>query len=135
MSLLQMPKADFCCCCCVVILVLPQLKRCGLGYNLVSALTNVRKYVAWEGLSCEKAAGRASNLRDTRDWDLFADSEYRRLVETEDEANGGGGRARRRGRRREARRSSRMRSRRRRSRSDRRDASVSWLSRECTLFC
>ena len=68
-----------------------QLKRCGLGYNLVSALTNVRKYVAWEGLSCEKAAGRASNLRDTRDWDLFADSEYRRLVETEDEANGGGG--------------------------------------------
>ena len=33
---------------------------------------------------CEKAAGRASNLRDTRDWDLFADSEYRRLVETED---------------------------------------------------
>ena len=89
MSLLQMPKADFCCCCCA--LVLPQLKRCGLGYNLVSALTNVRKYVAWEGLSCEKAAGRASNLRDTRDWDLFADSEYRRLVETEDEANGGGG--------------------------------------------
>ena len=71
-------------------LSLNELKRCGLGYNLVSALTNVRKYVAWEGLSCEKAAGRASNLRDTRDWDLFADSEYRRLVETEDEANGGG---------------------------------------------
>ena len=79
-----MPKADFCCCCCVVILVLSQLKRCGLGYNLVSALTNVRKYVAWEGLSCEKAAGRASNLRDTRDWDLFADAEYRRLVESEE---------------------------------------------------
>ena len=53
----------------------------------------MRKYVAWEGLACEKAAGRASNLRDTRDWDLFADSEYRRLVETEDEANGGGGEA------------------------------------------
>jgi hypothetical protein len=50
----------------------------------------VRKYIAWEGLSCEKAAGRASNLRDTRDWDLFADSEYRRLVETEDEASGEG---------------------------------------------
>ena len=64
---------------------LSELKRCGLGYNLISALTNVRKYIAWEGLSCEKAAGRASNLRDTRDWDLFADSEYRRLVETEDE--------------------------------------------------
>ena len=56
----------------------------------LSALTNVRKYVAWEGLSCEKAAGRASNLRDTRDWDLFADSEYRRLVETEDDGGGGG---------------------------------------------
>lgn len=69
---------------------LSELKRCGLGYNLVSALTNVRKYIAWEGLSCEKAAGRASNLRDTRDWDLFADSEYRRLVETEDEASGEG---------------------------------------------
>ena len=67
-------------------LSLGELKRCGLGYNLVSALTNVRKYIAWEGLSCEKAAGRASNLRDTRDWDLFADSEYRRLVESEDEA-------------------------------------------------
>ena len=63
---------------------LNELRRCDLGYNLVSALTNVRKYIAWEGLSCEKAAGRASNLRDTRDWDLFADSEYRRLVETED---------------------------------------------------
>ena len=25
-----------------------------------------------EGLACEKGAGRASNLRDTRDWDLFA---------------------------------------------------------------
>lgn len=70
---------------------LRELKRCGIGFNLVSALTNVRKYVAWEGLSCEKAAGRASNLRDTRDWDLFADSEYRRLVETEDEANTDGG--------------------------------------------
>ena len=124
MSLLQMPKADFCCCCCA--LVPPQLKRCGLGYNLVSALTNVRKYVAWEGLSCEKAAGRASNLRDTRDWDLFADSEYRRLVETEDEANGGGGgEGEEEGRRREGRRSSRMRSRRRRSRSERRGAVVS----------
>ena len=63
---------------------LGDLKRCALGFNVVSALTNVRKYIAWEGLSCEKAAGRASNLRDTRDWDLFADSEYRRLVETED---------------------------------------------------
>jgi serine/threonine-protein phosphatase 2A regulatory subunit B'' len=72
---------------------LSELKRCQLGFNFVSALTNVRKYIAWEGLSCEKAAGRASNLRDTRDWDLFADSEYRRLVETEDEGGGneGGG--------------------------------------------
>ena len=70
-------------------LSLTELRRCGLGYNIVSALTNVRKYIAWEGLSCEKAAGRASNLRDTRDWDLFADSEYRRLVETEDEAGSG----------------------------------------------
>ena len=66
-------------------LTLTELKKCGLGYNFISALTNVRKYVAWEGLSCEKAAGRASNLRDTRDWDLFADSEYRRLVESEEE--------------------------------------------------
>lgn len=48
----------------------------------------MRKYIAWEGLSCEKAAGRASNLRDTRDWDLFADSEYRRLVESEEENAG-----------------------------------------------
>ena len=56
---------------------LSELRRCGLGFNIVSALTNVRKYIAWEGLSCEKAAGRASNLRDTRDWDLFADAEYR----------------------------------------------------------
>ena len=47
--------------------------------------TQVRKHIAWEGLSCEKAAGRASNLRDTRDWDLFADSEYRRLVQSEEE--------------------------------------------------
>ena len=70
---------------------LPELKKCQIGYNFISALTNVRKYLAWEGLSCEKAAGRASNLRDTRDWDLFADSEYRRLVETEDEGGGGGG--------------------------------------------
>ena len=71
-------------------ITLSELKRCGLAYNLVSALTNVRKYIAWEALSCEKAAGRASNLRDTRDWDLFADAEYRRLVETEDDANGEG---------------------------------------------
>ena len=48
----------------------------------------MRKYVAWEGLACEKAAGRASNLRDTRDWDLFADREYRRLVDAEEEENG-----------------------------------------------
>ena len=54
---------------------------------MVSALTNVRKYIAWEGLSCEKAAGRASTLRDTRDWDLFADSEYRRLVESDEDGN------------------------------------------------
>jgi len=75
----------------------------------------VRKYVAWEGLACEKAAGRASNLvrvrisltltltltltkaagrasnlRDTRDWDLFADREYRRLVDAEEEEGQGG---------------------------------------------
>ena len=60
----------------------------GLAHNVLSALTNVRKYVAWEGLACEKAAGRASNLRDTRDWDLFADREYRRLVDAEEEENG-----------------------------------------------
>ena len=64
---------------------LSELKRSGLGYNVVSALTNVRKYIAWEGLSCEKAAGRASNLRDSTDWDLFADREYRRLVDAEEE--------------------------------------------------
>ena len=66
---------------------LAELRRSKLGFNFVSALTNVRKYIAWEGLSCEKAAGRASNLRETRDWDLFADSEYRRLVESEDEGS------------------------------------------------
>ena len=49
----------------------------------------MRKYVAWEGLACEKAAGRASNLRDTRDWDLFADREYRRLVDAEEEGADG----------------------------------------------
>ena len=72
---------------------LAELQRCGLAHNVLSALTNVRKYVAWEGLACEKAAGRASNLRDTRDWDLFADREYRRLVEEEDpdEDQGGSG--------------------------------------------
>jgi len=64
---------------------LSEIKKSALGYNIFSAVTNVRKYIAWEGLSCEKAAGRASNLRDTRDWDLFADSEYRRLVESEEE--------------------------------------------------
>jgi len=67
---------------------LAELKKSQLGYNVVSALTNVRKYIAWEGLSCEKAAGRASNLRDTRDWDLFADSEYRRLVESDEDGGG-----------------------------------------------
>ena len=67
---------------------LAELQRCGLAHNVLSALTNVRKYVAWEGLACEKAAGRASNLRDTRDWDLFADREYRRLVDAEEEENG-----------------------------------------------
>ena len=63
------------------------------GSSHSTALTNVRKYVAWEGLACEKAAGRASNLRETRDWDLFADREYRRLVEEEDpdEDQGGSG--------------------------------------------
>ena len=64
---------------------LSELKRSGLGFNVVSALTNVRKYIAWEGLSCEKAAGRASNLRDSTDWDLFADREYRRLVDAEED--------------------------------------------------
>jgi len=64
---------------------LSEIKKSALGYNIFSAITNVRKYIAWEGLSCEKAAGRASNLRDTRDWDLFADSEYRRLVQSEEE--------------------------------------------------
>ena len=68
-------------------ITLTELKRSQLGYNVVSALTNVRKYIAWEGLSCEKAAGRASTLRDTRDWDLFADSEYRRLVESDEDGN------------------------------------------------
>ena len=41
--------------------------------------------VALSRISCEKAAGRASNLRDTRDWDLFADREYRRLVDAEED--------------------------------------------------
>ena len=44
-----------------------------------------------EGLACEKGAGRASNLRDTRDWDLFADREYRRLVNAEEEESGATG--------------------------------------------
>jgi len=70
-------------------ITLSELKRCGLGYNVVSALTNVRKYIAWEGLSCEKAAGRASNLRDSTDWDLFADREYRRLVDAEEDEDDG----------------------------------------------
>ena len=70
---------------------LAELQRCGLAHNVLSALTNVRKYVAWEGLACEKAAGRASNLRDTRDWDLFADREYRRLVDAEEEESGATG--------------------------------------------
>ena len=69
---------------------LAELQRCGLAHNVLSALTNVRKYVAWEGLACEKAAGRASNLRDTRDWDLFADREYRRLVDAEEEESQSG---------------------------------------------
>lgn len=38
-----------------------------------------------QALSCEKAAGRASNTRDSTDWDIFADREYRRLVDAEDE--------------------------------------------------
>ena len=43
MSLLQMPRLILLLLLCPV---LPQL-TCGLGYNLVSALTNVRKHVAW----------------------------------------------------------------------------------------
>ena len=62
-----------------------ELRRSKLAYNVLSALTNARKYVAWEGLSCEKAAGRSSNFRGTTDWDLFADQQYRRLVEVEEE--------------------------------------------------
>uniref|UniRef100_A0A7S0P5K0 EF-hand domain-containing protein n=1 Tax=Calcidiscus leptoporus TaxID=127549 RepID=A0A7S0P5K0_9EUKA len=64
-----------------------ELRRCPLSYNIISALTNVRKFIAWEGLACAKAAGRDSTIRDTTDWDLFADREYRRLSEAdEDEA-------------------------------------------------
>jgi hypothetical protein len=63
-----------------------ELRRSQLAYNVLSALTNARKYVAWEGLSCEKAAGRSSNFRGTTDWDLFADSQYRRLVEVDEES-------------------------------------------------
>ncbi len=62
-----------------------ELRRSKLAYNLLSALTNVKKYVAWEALSCEKAAGRSSSFRETSDWDLFADQHYRRLVEVEGE--------------------------------------------------
>lgn len=69
---------------------LTELRRSGLAFNIISALTNVRKYISWEALSCEKAAGRASNIRDSTDWDLFADREYRRLVEAEEEENVGG---------------------------------------------
>jgi len=65
-----------------------ELRRSGISFNIISALTNVRKYIAWEGLACEKAAGRACSLRDTTDWDLFADREYRRLVESEDDEEG-----------------------------------------------
>ena len=36
-----------------------ELRRSKLGYNVLSALTNARKYIAWEGLSCEKVAPRA----------------------------------------------------------------------------
>lgn len=64
---------------------LPELQRCGLGMNIVDAAINLRKLVAWEGLSCQKAAGRATHLRGTKDWDLFMASHYRRLVEAEEE--------------------------------------------------
>ena len=60
-----------------------ELRRCGLGFNVVSALTNVRKYLAWEALACEKAAGRANDLRGRSDWDWFAEREYQRLVDEE----------------------------------------------------
>jgi len=62
-----------------------ELRRSSLAYNIISALTNVRKHVAWEGLACAKAAGRDSAVRDTTDWDLFAEREYRRLAEADEE--------------------------------------------------
>jgi hypothetical protein len=66
-------------------ITLADLERCGLGAQIIDAIVNVRKLVAWEGLSCQKSAGRAAHLRGTRDWDNFVARQYGRLVEAEAE--------------------------------------------------
>lgn len=66
-------------------ITLADLERCGLGAQIIDAIVNVRKLVAWEGLSCQKAAGRSPHLRGTRDWTNFVASQYARLVEFEAE--------------------------------------------------
>jgi len=64
---------------------LPDLIRSKLGVQVVDALVNIRKMTAWEGLGCQKAAGRAVHLRDTKDWDVFMERQYQRLVEAEED--------------------------------------------------
>mmetsp|Transcript_17948 Transcript_17948/g.45992 ORF Transcript_17948/g.45992 Transcript_17948/m.45992 type:complete len:907 (-) Transcript_17948:41-2761(-) len=66
-------------------LTLRELERSGLGVQVIDAIVNIRKLVAWEGLSCQKAAGRATHLRDTRDWDNWVQRHYKRLVDAEEE--------------------------------------------------
>lgn len=66
-------------------LALRELQRSGLGVQIIDAIVNIRKLVAWEGLACQKAAGRPGHLRNMRDWDLFVERHYKRLVEAEEE--------------------------------------------------
>lgn len=66
-------------------ITLADLERCGLGAQIIDAIVNVRKLVAWEGLACQKASGRATHLRGTREWDNFVSQQYGRLVEAEAE--------------------------------------------------
>lgn len=64
---------------------LAELRASGLGPQVIDALVNVRKLLAWESLACQKAAGRASHLRNSREWDVTMDSHYKRLVEAEED--------------------------------------------------
>jgi len=75
---------------------LRELERSGLGVQLIDALVNIRKLVAWEALASQKAAGRPTHLRETREWDLFVERNYTRLVDAEDDVEpdeGAGGSA------------------------------------------